>query len=209
MKKVKGIIIALFILFVVLTTLVLMNQTVVFDDTVYNHIMFFRNDNLDSIFKIITKLANTNTILVLIILLSCLLKKKDYHILLTVILSTVGMNQLLKHIIKRVRPDHFRMIVEKGFSFPSGHAMISIALYGYLIYLIYRKTSNKYLKVTLISLFVLLILMIGCSRIYLGVHYPSDVLGGYLLALAILILIINVYQYHLEGGKSNDKNGSK
>ena len=209
MKRVRGIVIVLFFLFVLLTVMVLMNQMVVFDDTIYNHLMFFRNDNLDVAFKFLTKLANTSTILVLIIFLSCFLKKKDYYLLLTVILSTVGMNQLLKHVIRRVRPDHFRMIVEKGFSFPSGHAMISIALYGYLIYLIYRRVSNKYLKLTLISLLVLLILIIGCSRIYLGVHYPSDVLGGYLLALAILILVIDLYQYHLEGGKSNDKNGGK
>ena len=68
--------------------------------------------------------------------------------------------------------------------------MISIALYGFLIYYVLKHIENIYLKVILVILLTLLIISIGLSRIYLGVHYPSDVLGGYLLSLIVLILVI-------------------
>ena len=86
--------------------------------------------------------------------------------------------------------------------------MISIALYGFIIYLIAKKPYNKYIKIISISLLTLLILGIGCSRIYVGVHYPSDVISGYSLALIILIIVIH-NKDKLNWGNNNDKNGSK
>ena len=66
----------------------------------------------------------------------------------------------------------------------------AIAVYGFLIYYVYHKVKNKTLKIVLITLLTILIILIGLSRIYLGVHYPSDILGGYTLALSILILVV-------------------
>ena len=86
--------------------------------------------------------------------------------------------------------------------------MVSIALYGILIYIVNKNIKNKTLKIILISLLSLLILFIGLSRIYVGVHYPSDVLSGYILATVITILVIDYYNTHFRGNK-NDKNGSK
>ena len=190
-----------FLLFLVLTIMMLTNRVVELDDTIYNRLIYFRSENLDDLFKIITMLANTSTVIILTGFLVCFLKNKDRLSLLTVVISTAGINQLVKHIVRRARPDHFRLIVEKGYSFPSGHAMISIALYGYLIYFVYQNVKNKYLKAVLLSFLILLIIGIGCSRIYLGVHYPSDVLGGYCLAFMILILVIGYYNNHFKGGK--------
>ena len=90
----------------------------------------------------------------------------------------------------RPRPDHLRLIKQNGYSYPSGHSMISIAVYGFLIYYVYHKVKNKALKIALIILLSLLIILIGISRIYVGVHYPSDVLGGYTLSLLIIIVVI-------------------
>ena len=101
------------------------------------------------------------------------------------------LNQLLKRILQRPRPTEYRIIEETGYSFPSGHSMISMAFYGYLIYLIYKYVENKYVKWILISLLSVLICLIGVSRIYLGVHYTSDVLGGFLISISYLVIYIS------------------
>lgn len=69
--------------------------------------------------------------------------------------------------------------------------MVSMAFYGFLIYLIYKKVENKYLKWSLITILGLLIISIGISRIYLGVHYTSDVLAGFLISISYLIIYIS------------------
>lgn len=95
-------------------------------------------------------------------------------------------------ILQRPRPEEFRIINESGYSFPSGHSMISMAFYGYLIYLIYKYVKNKYLKWFLITILGILIVNIGISRIYLGVHYTSDVLAGFLISISYLIVYISI-----------------
>ena len=179
-----------------------------FDRAIYNFLISFRNYRLDAFFKTITMFANTITVIIITILLLIALKRKEQFMLLTVVISTVGVNQILKHIIRRARPEHLRLIKETGFSYPSGHAMISIALYGFMIYYIYQNVRNKYLKIIMISFLSVLIVAIGCSRIYVGVHYPSDVLGGYLLSFTILMAVINFYNNHFRGDLYG-KNGSK
>ena len=122
-------------------------------------------------------------------------KKIGLSIILNLIVIT-GLNQILKYILQRPRPTEYRLIEETGFSFPSGHSMVSMAFYGYLIYLIYKYVKNKDLKWISIVLLSILICSIGISRIYLGVHYTSDVLGGFLISLSYLIvytLIVNRY----------------
>ena len=103
-------------------------------------------------------------------------------------------NDLLKHIFVRSRPDSINWLVnESGYSFPSGHSMVSMAYYGYLIYLLYL-SKNKY-KWLLITMLSIIILLIGISRIYLGVHYLSDVLAGFLMAIIYLTIFITVSEY--------------
>jgi membrane-associated phospholipid phosphatase len=85
----------------------------------------------------------------------------------------------------------YRIIEETGYSFPSGHSMISMAFYGYIIYLIYKYVKNKYIKWISIVLLSILICSIGISRIYLGVHYTSDVLGGFLISVSYLVIYIS------------------
>lgn len=197
-----------FLLFMIITILMLTNNTKVFDDTIYNYIYSFRSDFLDTLFKSITKFANTITVILLVVLLMIFLERKSMWTLLITVVSTVSLNQILKHTIRRIRPDHLRLIEEGGFSFPSGHSMISIALYGSLIYLVYKNIKNKIVKTILIVLLTILILEIGISRIYLGVHYPTDVLAGFCLAISIIILVVTIIDNHFRGN-INDKNSSK
>ncbi|WP_412560164.1 phosphatase PAP2 family protein [Winogradskyella sp. MIT101101] len=112
-----------------------------------------------------------------------------------VLILALSSNVLLKEIINRSRPLGEHMVTVKTLSYPSGHAMVSMAFYGFLIYLIAYFKMNKVLKVCLITILTILILSIGISRIYLGVHYPSDVLGGYIAGImwvTFCVLIFNL-----------------
>lgn len=203
MRKYKYSIYILLILFLLSTILTITGVFTSIDEEIYQFLISFRDSRVDSFYKVITMLANTSSVIILTTFLFFLIKEKERYVLLSSIILTVTMNLITKFFIQRPRPEHLRMIVEKGFSFPSGHAMISIALYGFMIYYICLKESNKLLKYMCILFLIFLIFMIGCSRIYLGVHYPSDVFSGYLLSLSILIGVIYYW------GKKYDKDGCK
>lgn len=116
-------------------------------------------------------------------------KKIPKFIALNLVLAFV-INRVIKIIIRRPRPQAFSLVLENGYSFPSAHAMISFAFYGFIIYLIMKSKMPKRKKGIYCAVLSLLILLIGVSRIYLGVHYFTDVLGGFLIALLYLILFI-------------------
>ena len=188
-NKFKQKIIILSCIFIIWTILVITNSLTLFDDKIYQFIIGFQNETLTSIMKVITSLANPLTIvsLCLISLLSLIWKyKASIYLIIITIISTV-FNFLTKNIVLRSRPNHLRLIEETGYSFPSGHAMGSIAFYGFIIYLLSKSKINKNLKIFLSVIIGLTIFLIGISRIYVGVHYPSDVIGGFLLGYIILI----------------------
>ena len=153
---------------------------------------FLISDFATPIAKFITNFGGAIFLIIATIILFILIKNKKigFSIISNLVIVTV-LNQLLKNILQRPRPNEFRIIEETGYSFPSGHSMVSMAFYGYLIYLIYRYVKNKYLKWTLIVLLSILICTIGISRIYLGVHYTSDVLGGFLISISYLVIYIS------------------
>ena len=149
-------------------------------------------DSLTPIFKIITWFGSATCLILLTIILFITIKNKKIGGLVgTNLVIVTILSQALKIIIQRPRPTEYRIINETGYSFPSGHSMVSMAFYGFLIYLIYKNIKNEYLKISLIVILSLLIVMIGISRIYLGVHYTSDVCAGFLVSLSYLIIYIN------------------
>lgn len=151
------------------------------------------SDFATPIAKFITNFGGAICLIGIAIILFIAIKDKKIGITIALNLGIVTiLNQLLKRILQRPRPEEFRIINESGYSFPSGHSMISMAFYGFLIYLIYKNVKNKYLKWTLITVLGILIVSIGISRIYLGVHYTSDVAAGFLVAIAYLIIYINM-----------------
>ena len=153
---------------------------------------FLISDFATPIAKFITNFGGAIFLIVLTIALIIIIKNKKIglSIFSNLVVVTV-LNQVLKRILQRPRPTEYRIIEETGYSFPSGHSMISMAFYGYLIYLIYKYVENKYVKWILISLLSILICLIGISRIYLGVHYTSDVLGGFLISISYLVIYIS------------------
>ncbi len=151
------------------------------------------SDFATPIAKFITNFGGAIFLIGIAVILFIVIKNKKIGISIITNLGIITiLNQLLKRILQRPRPEEFRIINESGYSFPSGHSMISMAFYGYLIYLIYKYVKNKYLKWFLITILGILIANIGISRIYLGVHYTSDVLAGFLISISYLIVYISI-----------------
>lgn len=142
--------------------------------------------------KFITNFGGAIFLITLTIILLVLIKNKKIGISIfsNLVIVTI-LNQLLKAILQRPRPTEYRIVEETGYSFPSGHSMVSMAFYVYLIYLIYKYVKNKYIKWISIVLLSILVCSIGISRIYLGVHYTSDVLGGFLISMSYLVIYIS------------------
>ncbi len=153
---------------------------------------FLISDFVTPIAKCITNFGGAIFLIVTTGILFILIRNKKIGVAITanLVLVTI-LNQLLKNILQRPRPTEYRIIQETGYSFPSGHSMVSMAFYGYLVYLIYKYVENKNIKWILITLLSILICSIGVSRIYLGVHYTSDVLGGFLISISYLVIYIS------------------
>ena len=182
------------ILFLAILEDVFEYETLALDTSVYTIVVEkMRNPILTDILKIITNLGNAFVLITITILSLIILKNKKIGLCITLnlALSTL-LNVLLKNIIQRPRPEGYRLIEETGFSFPSGHSMVNTAFYGLLIYLIIKNVKNQKLKYSLSLLISILILSIGFSRIYLGVHYTSDVLAGFLISIAYLIVFTTI-----------------
>jgi membrane-associated phospholipid phosphatase len=165
-----------------------------FDQVIIQYVSDIRSGSLTAIMKFITFLGSTTILTSLLIgsLIWLIAKRKNYWGAIFYIIAVAGgglINLGLKHWFGRVRPEN-SLIVEQGFSYPSGHSMGSLIYYGFLGYLVIRSQRGKPLKAMLGIGFITLILLIGFSRIYLGVHYPSDVLAGFSAGTVWLLLCI-------------------
>ena len=186
------------ILFLVIGLYLIKINNNIIDKNVYNVVISFKSNIMTKIFKIITSFAGIEFMIIAIIIV--LLLKKLKHIRYLIILNLindVALNNILKFIFKRERPIDLMLIEESGYSFPSGHTMVATAFYGFIIYLIHKSNYSKKIKIILTSILTILIILIGISRIYLGVHYATDVIAGYLIAISYLIIFthfIDKYQ---------------
>ena len=199
MKKIKELIIKnykriifflFFVIFLAIAEDVFEQEIFEFDSVVYNFLVNNRNEALNNFFKIITQFGSALVLIIITILCVIFIRDKKYKILVPANLVTIAIiNIVLKNFFLRPRPDELRLIEETGYSFPSGHAMASTAFYGLLIYIVHEKVENKILRNTICIMLGLLILLISISRIYVGVHYTSDVIAGTCFSIAYLILI--------------------
>ena len=164
---------------------------------------FLISNSATPIAKFVTNFGGAIALSVITALLFLCIKNKKIGITIFLNLCIItGLNLVLKSILQRPRPSNYRIINETGYSFPSGHSMISMAFYGFIIYLVYKYIKNRYLKIGLTIILSLLIVAIGVSRIYLGVHYTSDVIAGFLIAISYLIMYINIVEKFL--GRERD-----
>lgn len=161
----------------------------IIDQFVFESLRFFASDQLKEIFKIITNLGSFWGILIVIFLVFLVNRKVSYICLGASIIQT-SLNRVIKAIVRRPRPNVDVFIRENNFSFPSGHAMAITCLYGLLIYYLY-KSEIRYRKL-LIVICVLIIVLVSLSRVYLGVHYFSDIIGGILLSSSLVLYISDI-----------------
>lgn len=138
--------------------------------------------------------ATVLTVLISIYLYVVLRHRRELVFFLTLLLSSWVLNELLKLLFHRARPIIHRIAEATGYSFPSGHSMAAFTLYGALSFLLWRHIPTPWGRFLLVLGSAVMIVMIGVSRIYLGVHYPSDVIGGYLASGSLLALSIWLFQ---------------
>lgn len=156
-----------------------------------------RTDTLTVTFKFITFFSSVAGIILLTALAMMLINRNREKISFLLNLGgVIGISQILKFLFQRNRPlVIYRLVEESGFSFPSGHSMVGAAFYGYIIYLISKSNWSKNKKSLSILGLSILVLGIGFSRIYLGVHYASDVLAGFSLGICYTLLFIMIKEY--------------
>ncbi len=212
MKKIKKfinkyliwiILILCLFLFLYIIKLINADSISTFDNFIYNHVKKLINPNTTKFFKIVTEFGNYTVMIPIIIIFYLFNKDKSFNRYFTInLISVFASNFIVKSIIRRDRPIDINLIIENGFSFPSGHSMVSFAFYGFLIYYLYHTDLKKPLKYSLMALLGFIILLIGLSRIYLGVHYASDVIGGFLLAFIYLVIYIKfIYKREKKANK--------
>lgn len=168
-----------------------------FDDAVRYRVYSIRSEKLTMFWKLITHTGDRDTVITLgvILLLIKSLRKKYGVKFVIAALSSTALYQVMKYIFQRPRPDvALRLIEESGYSFPSGHSMNCLVSYGILIYLLLKYCENRKLAKILSVGLGLIIILIGLSRVYVGVHFPTDVIGGWSLGIAVLVAMMYAFE---------------
>ena len=187
-------IIILLSLFVILTVCVLLDVTGVIDYNVYNLLSTNRIDFLTTCANVVASLASSQAIIIITLVLIFLLNTN--HQRLFVIINTLisaGTIILSKNIFLRERPLIGSELLS-SYSFPSGHSLIATTYYGFLIYLLRRSKCKEEYKVIGTTFLTTLIVLICLSRLILNVHYLTDVVGGVILGLVILLVLIYFFE---------------
>ncbi|MHA7964547.1 phosphatase PAP2 family protein [Paenibacillus sp. CAU 1782] len=180
-----------------------------FDQNLISFIQGLEHPTITRIMKVFTFIGSGVPVGVITAISILFLYKVLHHrvelvLLMGVIIGSALLNPVLKEIFHRARPMIHRIIEENGFSYPSGHSMAAFSLYGALTYLLLRHIKSSSGRTLLLIISGIMILLIGLSRIYLGVHYPTDVLGGFLASGGWLAIAIWFFQrrYRKQSGNT-------
>lgn len=182
--------------FIMISEDVINKELSAFDSDIYRFIASFITEDMTDFMQF---LSYCGSVLVLapitLIIVIAVHKSKKYSFYSWMIganlLTSSVLDVIFKLVFHRPRPDLLRLMTATGFSFPSGHSMIGLCFYGFIAYLICTNIKSRW-RYPLVLPFALLILSIGISRIYLGVHYASDVIGGFSAGLAWLAVFITI-----------------
>lgn len=180
-------------IFFYLATLVQRNEFNFFDERIITILYSLRSPFLTHIMSLFTffggKIFIGSTIVAIIFYL--MKRHTIYAYLFAFVLFTgIGVNLFLKNLYERPRPFLDPLVFEATYSFPSGHSMNSFIFYATIAFFIYRKSKNKNIGFVLVFLFSLIVVTIGVSRIYLGAHYPSDVIAGWVAGCCWFVLMV-------------------
>lgn len=150
---------------------------------------------------VITNMCSVYVLGAIIAIMLIFFKNKKIWLFASInILLGLGINQIIKLAVARQRPISYMIVDESGYSFPSAHSMISMVFYGFLIYVLYIHIKNKVLKNVIAVVFAVLIPCIAMTRIYLGVHYPSDIFAGLLFGYIYLIIYVSIIKKYIQKG---------
>ncbi|WP_238649851.1 phosphatase PAP2 family protein [Paenibacillus piscarius] len=179
--------------FILIAMLVMLGGAAGFDRAVIGFVQSMESPPLTALAKGLSLVGSSMlavgiSLVTMLILFFALKHRMELVLFLCVGLGSQLLNTLLKQWFHRERPSIHRLIEQAGYSFPSGHSMAAFSLYGVIAYLLWRHMRSGSERVLLILFTVLMTGGIGWSRIYLGVHYPSDVIGGYAASGAWLML---------------------
>jgi undecaprenyl-diphosphatase len=167
------------------------------DNVVIWLVRYFASPKVDEQMIFITNLGYGWVLLVLLApICGWQVYRRQWTALISLLLCLTGsaaLNFLLKHLFMRARPELFRVVDAAGYSFPSGHAMVSLCFYGMLAYLLSRHLRQYIWRLIIYGMATILVTAIGLSRIYLGVHYPTDVLAGYTAGMTWLVICISLH----------------
>lgn len=181
------------LIFIILSVLVLTRNDIALDSWFYSIIAKNITNNLTTVVKYLTNLGGAFVVIGITIFVFVFFKNKKYSWYMTLNLVFITIFQvILKNIFLRQRPVNINLIEETGYSFPSGHSLTAFAFYGFIIYLICKSNLNRKSKTIFIVLFSFLIFIVGVSRIYLGVHFFTDVVGAFCFSLSYLIIYISI-----------------
>lgn len=185
-------------LFIELTDTLKTDTLASYDTAITEYVLSFRGPMLTKYFVFVTDIGDVNGYLIVLALFAIIswlvLKRWKYVLQATIVLALATVsNMALKRFIDRARPGIEHLVSVKTLSYPSGHAMSAMAFFGFLIYLISKLNIHRVLKYFLIFIFGLLILSIGISRIYLGVHFPSDIAGGFIAGFIWVVFCVLVF----------------
>lgn len=181
----------LFLIMVIIIFMLSKDNVTVIDDKIYKFLSKMINPRRTTFFKAITIFGGPYILIGISFLLVFIKRKYALYSVINLILVFI-LNIVLKTSFGRIRPEGINLIVENGYSFPSAHAMISIAFYGFLIFLINKQKIKPALKIISTALLSVLIFLIGLSRVYLGVHYATDVICGFIIGLICLEIYITI-----------------
>ncbi len=195
--KTKQILILLISTLIVSLITIFINNTYIstFDSWVYESIAKHISSNMTVVMKIITHSGGTIALLILTLILFAFKetrKKWALPISCSLVIAAI-INNVIKILIARERPDIFRIIEMHDYSFPSGHSMNNMAYYSMMLLLTWKYIKNMKWKWLISIICVIMPLSIGFSRIYLGVHYATDVVAGWILGFAISYFIYQLF----------------